>query len=295
MNTKLAQLGAVSLLSVSALSSLALPSLFAHTAPGKTTALDNQPHQTSNPLAASSLPKIPAKQTVPPSDPFAQERLDFLRQIEALNKELLSLQGTDRQQHDRITQLTSVLNDLAAKHTALILESNEERTLINTLSAQLLKLQQEKYDLIKPVKLRVEFRILDVYLDGERAGPGHWKVFANVNGLDMPIWSKRKTVSDNGNTGNGPGPGGDRDSTRYSLGGHFIDIEVPGDGQFQVKFAGNAYDGSRPVNESSMTFSRANGWGMAGNKHYSEGHNLNRMGAAGRQTEYWVFFSIRPL
>lgn len=280
MNGKLTALCAAT--SATALLSASLPSLFRGDLFGS--------HNSSISLREHSFPPHQHRNSEGiDEDPFAKERAEFIKQTDALREQVKALQGTDREQVAQIEGLNRRLQELREAHITLINESNADRELLNTLAAQLTKLQEEKLERLKPVKLRVQFRILDVYLDGS-PGKDTWSVHANVNGLDLGIWRRKRDISDDGTEGNGPGPGGDKNCSRYSL-DKFIDIEVPGDGEFQVKFKGTAHDRDRPINESSMTFSRANGWGLNGNGHHLGG-TLNRMGAAGRNTEYWVFFNV---
>lgn len=223
---------------------------------------------------------------------LAKKQMELTKQLSETDKNLNEkLEGIAK-------ELEEAQKSLSAANEHLAQLNNEK----SALDQRLKELERKAKELSKTISLTISPKLLDVYIDGSPFRDC-WTVKMEVNGKVYTLWDK-KSVSDNQTTENGPGPGGDKDCTRYTLENSDIKVNVnPGD-EVKISVYGIAHDDNHPVGRSSFILNKANAWGTKGTnipgskparKHTYKGLRLIRIGAADehQDTEYYIFINVK--
>jgi hypothetical protein len=138
---------------------------------------------------------------------------------------------------------------------------------------------------VQPLRTVVRFDELRVYKDGS-IGADTWSlnITCKVNGTEVfsetpDGWDAKTHVEDNRLQAD-PGPGGDANYTPYDLGWSH-ELEVTDGDELRCGVSGMALDASNPVEYAEFQIDLRRG-----------ARSRDRIGAAGKHTEYWAYYSV---
>lgn len=148
------------------------------------------------------------------------------------------------------------------------------------------------------VHLRISFRHIHVYRDGSRGQDTwtlRWNAYVNGNATGRrDLWLEKGGISDNGNRGTGPCNDNDYwNASLSSLEWTEDTIPVQANDEVIVFVWGYAHDDGHQVEESQLTFSKANNWGRDSSGNIME-HSMGTCDD-GANTEYRIFFTVETV